>query len=341
VADVEQITDAEVVDVDLTPELVEDSTQGPSTQLVRRERRSEVLRPLDTEAVLASFDEYQQLVQRILTPKDWQGRPNAEGSFVKKKGWRKIATAFDLDVRAIPGMSRVERDENGNAVRAEVWVRAVSPAGRVMDGDGYCSADEPRFAGAKGRQKLENDLRATATTRAKNRAISDLVGMGDVSAEEVDVGGGDGLPPFGPAADGDLIEKIERALGYMLDSDSKSDEVKEVLRAVYNNGGNYYPRIALLAIGFAASHLLKQRQGGVSEGDVARAERLATEHQDATVEPGSVLPPGLGGQSEEKDLEVLRGAGCSCPGPLSAEFDSDCPLKGHGIAGGEHDPHLL
>jgi hypothetical protein len=28
--------------------------------------------------------------------------------------------------------------------------------------------------------EVENDLRATATTRAKNRAISDLVGMGSV-----------------------------------------------------------------------------------------------------------------------------------------------------------------
>jgi hypothetical protein len=70
-------------------------------------------------------------------------------------------------------------------VRAEVWIRAVAPNGQFGDGDGYCSADEGRFRGWKGRQKLENDLRATATTRAKNRAIADLVGMGEVSAEEI------------------------------------------------------------------------------------------------------------------------------------------------------------
>ena len=32
----------------------------------------------------------------------------------------------------------------------------------------------------------ENDVRGTAHTRAKNRAISDLIGAGEVSAEEID-----------------------------------------------------------------------------------------------------------------------------------------------------------
>jgi hypothetical protein len=69
-------------------------------------------------------------------------------------------------------------------VRAEVWIRAVAN-GQFGDGDGYCSADEARFKSRCGRQKLENDLRSTATTRAKNRATADLVGMGEVSAEEI------------------------------------------------------------------------------------------------------------------------------------------------------------
>jgi hypothetical protein len=67
-------------------------------------------------------------------------------------------------------------------LRAEVWARAIAPSGRSMDGDGYCSVDEERFSGPRGnKSKLENDLRATATTRAMNRAISGLVGMGEVS----------------------------------------------------------------------------------------------------------------------------------------------------------------
>ena len=174
---------------DIRAEVIEDDeTQaGTSTEVVTRERRSEVIRSLPREDVVASFREYQSLCSDLLDKSDWQGIPGGNNSFVKKSGWRKIATAFDLDVQIIK--SSVDRAPDGTPLRAEVIARAIAPSGRYMDGDGYCAADEKRFREAKGRQKLENDLRATATTRAKNRAIADLVGMGDVSAEEVSAGG--------------------------------------------------------------------------------------------------------------------------------------------------------
>jgi hypothetical protein len=96
-------------------------------------------------------------------------------------------------------------------VRAEVWIRAIAPNGQYGDGYGYCSLDEGRFKSWRGRQKLENDLRTTATTRAKNRAISDLVGMGELSAEEIQGAGGDGLA-HGPACEGELGGRVSRAL---------------------------------------------------------------------------------------------------------------------------------
>lgn len=155
-----------------------------STEVVRRERRSEVIRPLDADQLIESFTAYQDLLPRLLDASDYQDAGRGK-RFVKKSGWRKIATAFDLDVQLI--RSTIERDETGQPLRAEVWARAIAPSGRSMDGDGYCSVDEERFSGPRGnKSKLENDLRATATTRAMNRAISGLVGMGDVSAEEVD-----------------------------------------------------------------------------------------------------------------------------------------------------------
>jgi hypothetical protein len=134
---------------------------------------------------------YQKLLKELLEPKDWQthdkqGRP-LDKPFLKKSGWRKIARAFNLSFERVD--SRVERDEDGSPMRAEVWMRAVAPNGQYGDGDGYCSADEIRFKSWKGRQKVENDLRSTATTRAKNRATADLVGMGEVSAEEIAPGG--------------------------------------------------------------------------------------------------------------------------------------------------------
>jgi hypothetical protein len=147
----------------------------------------EVLMPLDPAQVVEGMRQYQQLLRDLLEPSDWQtedknGNP-LERPFLKKSGWRKIARAFNLSFERVH--SRVERDEDGSPVRAEVWIRAVAPNGQYGDGDGYCSADEVRFKSWKGRQKLENDLRSTATTRAKNRATADLVGMGEVSAEEI------------------------------------------------------------------------------------------------------------------------------------------------------------
>lgn len=186
---IEEILDAEPV---LEPE---EPTAAPSTALARRERRSEVIRPLDADQLIESFTEYQQLLPRLLSPSDYQStgkdKDGNDRKFVKKSGWRKIATAFDLDVQII--RSTIERDEHGQPCRAEVWARAIAPSGRSMDGDGYCAVEEERFGKtgdadwkiAKARAKLENDLRGTATTRAMNRAISGLVGMGEVSAEEV------------------------------------------------------------------------------------------------------------------------------------------------------------
>jgi hypothetical protein len=245
----EPIVDAEVVaeDVMVTP------VQEASTQLVRRERRSEVLRPLDPGTLLQSFEEYQGLLQRLLTNDDWQGRPNQAGSFVKKKGWRKIATAFDLDVTVIPGMNRIERDEDGSPIRAEVWIRAIAPSGRTMDGDGYCSVTEPRFAEAKGRQKLENDLRATATTRAKNRAISDLIGMGDVSAEEVDATPSMvEHPPYGTAVGEQQLASTRKALGYLLDCEPDENPVGIVLNTIEAKADGYLPHFPLAMITLVA-----------------------------------------------------------------------------------------
>lgn len=142
----------------------------------------EVLMPGAADQVVAGMQAYQELLPQLLTDDDYQAAGNKR--FVKKSGWRKIARAFNLSVEIVS--LSVERDDDGNPMRAECVARAIAPNGQVSDGDGYCAADEPRFDQRGGRQKLENDLRATATTRAKNRAIADLVGMGEDSAEEVD-----------------------------------------------------------------------------------------------------------------------------------------------------------
>ncbi|MGH2716017.1 MAG: hypothetical protein ACRDM7_19470 [Thermoleophilaceae bacterium] len=169
--------------------------------------------PLDPEQVVEGMRQYQRLPRDLLEPSDWQtedkeGRP-LERPFLKKSGWRKIARAFNLSFERV--RSEVERDEHGDPVRAEVWIRAVAPNGQYGDGDGYCSSEEKRFQSWRGKQKLENDLRATATTRAKNRAIANLVGMGEVSAEEIAAGGEEDEHAEALAAGAPASEELARA----------------------------------------------------------------------------------------------------------------------------------
>jgi hypothetical protein len=60
-------------------------------------------------------------------------------------------------------------------------VRATHlPSGLYQDADGSCE-----FSEKAERQRTLHNVRAHALTRAKNRAILDLVGFGEVSAEEI------------------------------------------------------------------------------------------------------------------------------------------------------------
>ena len=122
--------------------------------------------------------QYHELVAGLLDDSDYQVIDRKR--FPKKSAWRKLATAFNVSVQLID--RHEDHDELGRIVRAEVVTRATAPNGRSMDGLGICDRSERRGMS-------EHDLVATAMTRATNRACSDLFGMGEVSAEEVNGGG--------------------------------------------------------------------------------------------------------------------------------------------------------
>jgi|SRR5579875_398579 len=142
---------------------------------------SGVLRPVASpEEVLAAWAQFQELKRSLLTLDDYQevqGRAR-----IKKSGWRKIAAAFGISDQLL----REERREcvgPGPNERYFVWevaVRAIAPNGRYADAVGACASNERRFA------HPDHDVRAVAHTRAKNRAVADLVGGGEVSAEELE-----------------------------------------------------------------------------------------------------------------------------------------------------------
>lgn len=123
--------------------------------------------------------------------------------FLKKSFWRKVATFFGIsDTRVI--YHEIERDKDGEIVGAEFVIEVEhQKTGQKAIGFGRCSIRERAHKEDKkdsegnvicrgpcdGRRhfvNIEHTIPATAFTRAKNRAISDMVGGGEVSAEEIE-----------------------------------------------------------------------------------------------------------------------------------------------------------
>ncbi len=153
---------------------------------------------VDVEAAEAFMNNYQELVKALLDKDDYQ--KIGKKDFKKKSAWRKLATAFNISDDIIN--EEIVRDDNYRIISATYYVKATLPNGRSSVGIGVCSIfDKIRYSDT-GRYKAdtedvsnfelrgrfsnaEHDIPSTAHSRAKNRAISDLIGAGDVSAEEM------------------------------------------------------------------------------------------------------------------------------------------------------------
>jgi hypothetical protein len=119
---------------------------------------------------------FHDLSAALLDKSDYQRIGGKE--YKTKSAWRKLAAAFNVSDEIVE--KNYDRDpESGRIVRAEFTVRATAPNGRSTVGVGLASVFERHF------NNPEHDLPATAHTRAKSRAFSDLFGLGEVSAEEM------------------------------------------------------------------------------------------------------------------------------------------------------------
>src|SRR4029450_1131702 len=164
-------------------------------------------------AMAAAFRGYQDL-QHTLD----QAMPDQviqiEGRPFRKKGyWRGVGIAFNLTVtlleerREVHGMFEDGHDNFG-------WIaiyQATAPNGRSAIGDGACFAIEKAVRRLPNKwallpyQATEHNIRSHAHTRSFNRAVSNLVGFGEVSAEELERGDDQTreavpLPPHTPYA---------------------------------------------------------------------------------------------------------------------------------------------
>ena len=144
---------------------------------------------VDIDYAVKSQKNFEELVEALLDKDtDYQGGKK------KKSAWRKLARAFNISDEKI--CDRIIRDENHQIISAYFEVKAILPNGRYGIGVGDCSifdkinkddADMPsNFELRKRFTNAEHDVISTAHTRAKSRAIADLIGAGEVSAEEME-----------------------------------------------------------------------------------------------------------------------------------------------------------
>ena len=140
----------------------------------------------DVGVAIEQWDAYQKLCKGLLNDSDYQEiivkEKDEDGNYVKvkrhfkkKSAWQKLSRAFNEIIDR-----DLERTKMGRIREAYYCVRATLPNGRSVESDALCSRSE------KGKDKVsDHTIMSTAKTRATNRAIAELIGAGETSAEEM------------------------------------------------------------------------------------------------------------------------------------------------------------
>lgn len=179
--------------------------------------------PVPIEEVLQQWRDYQELTRQLLDDSDYQQIGNKK--FKKKSAWRKYARAFNITDRVTH--EEIQRTPDGFPLFARLRVEARAVNGRTAEADQECHVRErcceigcrkvnwkghdccPSDCNGQRHWSHPGDLPATALTRAKNRAISDLIGAGEVSAEEMQDGKGRGFDDSGSQAVTTRVQHIK------------------------------------------------------------------------------------------------------------------------------------
>ena len=188
---------------------VEGEKVDSTIKLADEANNNSLVRPTaDLEEVKEVYEQFEMMKENLLKSADKQsiGSGKSKSTFITKSGWRKIATAFNVSVEVV----EKEKEVEDGVITWRVLARATAPNGKVSESWSACASNESNHMETMNkvsdkqkdrddilkidgkwrrlkapREVNQHDILATAETRAKNRAISDLVGGGDVSAEEV------------------------------------------------------------------------------------------------------------------------------------------------------------
>lgn len=191
-----------------------ESNAMPSTALVVRQdgevQQGGVVRlAANLDEIVEAFHDYQKACEKLLTKDDYQTVRTKQGpkTFKKKSAWRKLQTAFGISTRIVS--KDISYDSEDRIHHAEFIVRAEAPNGRFAEAWAGASIEDRDFS-------HDQDIAATAQTRATSRAIADLIGSGEVSAEEMS-GGGKQTSDEPPPGDSELSDFAKESLAICKD----------------------------------------------------------------------------------------------------------------------------
>lgn len=169
--------------------------QEGSQAIVAIEENSQPMVPTMVKLV-ASVDEiikqikdFERLKTEIITsnPNNYHVYKTKDGEKggITRSGWRRIQTFFGISDRIIYKERLTKPNPINPAVEIygyEIHVEAYIPGIKSVIGIAQCWSNEPNKFFPHG----EHDVFSTCHTRAKNRAVSDFAGTGELSAEEIE-----------------------------------------------------------------------------------------------------------------------------------------------------------
>ena len=116
----------------------------------------------------SEYSSINEIRENILTEKDlvnikWK-------TYINKSWYRKIALALNISIQVV----NEKRIEQETCFLYDFTVRATNSLWRYVESSSSCASDEREF------NNLNHDVRATAQTRATNRAIADLIWLTEI-----------------------------------------------------------------------------------------------------------------------------------------------------------------
>ena len=155
----------------------------------------EIVAPMvDVEEAIEVFNKFTEFKQKLLSKDDYlyigkDGKPTNKkpgvSEYIKKSGWRKFSTVFNLDCQILGKSREVHEDPEGLYYVWTYAVRVTAPNGRFQDAEGVATSRDPFFTKGGKQMPEEKNIMLKAQTIGFNRAISDLIGGGAKTAEEV------------------------------------------------------------------------------------------------------------------------------------------------------------